>query len=251
MYDTKIGWCHHTFNPWMGCTKVSPGCANCYAEKLVHGRMKRAKWGKGNARSLTSPETWKQPLAWNREAAKRGVRYRVFCASLADILDPEVPLVWLKHVLDLALSTTHLDWMLLTKRQDQLHRVPEHLKAVTGSETAKNIWLGVSAEDQRHYNLRVSALLAAPASNRFVSVEPMLGPIIMGDLDATPDWIICGGESGGRARTMQAAWARSLRDQCRSLRVPFYFKQWGGNGIEKGGRLMDGKYHSEVLGQEE
>ena len=247
MKNSNIEWTHHTFNPWIGCTKISEGCANCYAEKATPTRAFEIKWGPGQPRRMTSDSNWKQPIAWNKEAEKAGARRRVFCASLADILDDEVPKDWLRYVIETALRTPHLDWLFLTKRSRNLHRITDYLYAVTGSETSPNIWLGVSAENQQRWNERKDDLMKTPAAVHFVSMEPLLGYIRLDDQPSRyrmPDWIICGGESG--PRVMQPAWARSIRDQCAKHNIPFLFKQWGGRTTAEKkaeGRTLDGIIH--------
>lgn len=236
--NSSIEWTDDTFNPWVGCTKVSPGCANCYAERDMDHRYNFVKWGKGQPRRRTSVANWKKPHQWNRKAQASGKRARVFCASLADWLDPEVPAEWLRDLLVLIDQTPHLDWLLLTKRPwywDVRIRlaaldspVPMMLDWLDG-HAPDNVWIGVSVENQSAADERVPALLNIPAGVRFLSCEPLLG---------SPDlskwlhphglhWVICGGESGPSARPMQAAWARRLRDQCDAASVPFFFKQWG------------------------
>lgn len=257
--NSKIEWCDHTFNPWIGCTKVSPGCANCYAEDLMHNRYGRVNWGKGNPRSRTSESNWKQPLKWNRQAKKAGTRFRVFCASLGDLLDPEVPIDWLADLLYLIRQTPHLDWLLLTKRpelwKERIFDVYEYLRGqdkfleqmrwlhiwMNGSYPV-NVWMGASVETQHYAHQRISALLRIPANVRFLSCEPLLGSV---DLEIQTEafydagmpvswqrhdgihWVIVGGESGKNARPMHPNWVRSLRDQCIGAKVPFFFKQWG------------------------
>lgn len=195
---TAIAWTDHTFNPWIGCTRVSPGCEHCYAESW--GRRFGVQWGPGRARKRTAASTWKQPLAWDRKAARDGVRRRVFCASLADVFDPEVRHNWRDEVFALAALTPNLDWLVLTKR-------PEHMRAyITNTETPiwvrdaalymrelprdwnwkwplPNVWLGVTAEDQANADERLPILLDTPAAKRFVSHEPALGPVDWGTID--------------------------------------------------------------------
>jgi len=275
--NSKIEWCDHTFNPWEGCTKVSPGCANCYAEARnarFSGGM-ATLWGKGKPRRRTSAANWRQPLKWNR--AEEGVmvshaefvanrRPRVFCASLADWLDDEVPVEWLADLLDLIRRTPNLDWLLLTKRPENWdRRVYEVRIAAMKGDTARddaiyaftdswmigsapgNVWIGTSVEDQQRADERIPHLLRIPARVRFLSCEPLLGPVklttiikdgigrdalrvndaSMGEPERHVDWVICGGESGPGARPMRPDWARSLRDQCAAAGVAFFFKQWG------------------------
>ena len=204
---TKIEWCDATFNPWIGCTKVSPGCAHCYAATLDSQRYSKnlgggtkvapvSHWGPGAPRHLTS--TWRDPIKWNRQAAPdfagphpwfSGPRPRIFCASLADWLDSEVPLAWLSDLLALIRGTPHLDWLLLTKRpQNWRSRLQElaSTQADIGSQIASewlsgrplpNIWVGTTTEDQARADERIPLLLQIPARVRFLSCEPMLGPV--------------------------------------------------------------------------
>jgi protein gp37 len=295
--NSNIEWCDHTFNPWIGCTKVSPGCANCYAEAQMDKRLGKVHWGKGQPRRRTSAANWALPLKWNEAEDRKLVshgdfvanrRPRVFCASLADILDPEVPAKWVADLLDLIRITPNLDWLLLTKRpelwRDRLGKVAVYIQGhwdadprflcelhrfiadwinATNPEVARrhpgygeppaNVWMGTTVENQLLADERIPALLRIPANVRFLSCEPLLGPV---DLSAIPTgeghglneafpritmnplrralqdaphihWVICGGESGPNARPMNPDWAQSLRDQCAEADVPFLFKQWG------------------------
>lgn len=280
--ETKIEWADATFNPWIGCTKLSPGCANCYAEELMDKRYGRVNWGKGNPRSRTSEANWKLPLRWNRKAgadllsaahilrdekagnhniewAKAVRRPRVFCASLADWLDPEVPIEWLAEMLDTIRRTPHLDWLCLSKRPElwgerissvrsYLSNVAPHTAQISwtaswGDDVSipSNVWVGTSVEDQKRAEERIPELLRIPARVRFLSCEPLLGPVDLHTLyeGGSPNnltaldsglihWVICGGESGPNARPMNPDWARSLRDQCRAAGVAFFMKQMGG-----------------------
>jgi protein gp37 len=308
--DSAIEWTDHTFNPWIGCTKVSPGCANCYAETLMDTRMGRVRWGKGNPRQRTSAAYWRQPLTWNSQAAlfmqcRAGCRWqakhvdqegfcpvcgdpesssarpRVFCASLADWLDDEVPIEWLADLLDLIRRTPNLDWLLLTKRpQNWDLRVGDACSWMSPlgpyAETKKwlyrwlgglerenhvppaNVWIGTSVEDQARAKQRIPSLLRIPARVRFLSMEPLLGPVDLVEacggaaISSRLDWLIVGGESGPNARPMHPNWARSIRDQCKAAGVAFFFKQWGEHdhrtirmGKKLAGRLLDGVEHNE------
>ena len=281
MQDSKIEWTDHTFNPWEGCTKVSPGCANCYAEtrNARWAGGKAPNWGKGAPRRRTSASLWKQPLKWNRESTERAEeakrncgnyyvmergwlpyrRPRVFCASLADWLDDEVPIEWLADLLELIRLTPNLDWLLLTKRPENwrrrlgevdvylAHTLPNGSSSFPGDRLdwirewydghfPENIWIGTTVEDQTRAEERIPAVHKIPAKVRFLSCEPLLGPVDLLDLFFNKDrfgisfgidWVIVGGESGLKARPMHSKWAQSLRDQCQSARVPFFFKQWG------------------------
>lgn len=234
MENSNIAWTDNTFNPWMGCTKVSPGCLNCYAEFRMDTRWKKVKWGKGNPRKRTTAANWMQPLRWNEQAAEAGTRTLVFCASLADVFDNEVDGAWRDDVFALINSTPHLDWQLLTKRPG------EAVKYAANHPWPDNAWIGVSIEDQKRA-ARAQIITRIPAPVRFLSVEPLLGPV---QLDLTGiDWVICGGESGHKCRPMEADWARSVRDQCRVAGVAFFFKQVGGRTPDAGGHLLDGVVH--------
>ncbi|HKY81687.1 MAG TPA: phage Gp37/Gp68 family protein [Sphingobium sp.] len=222
--NTKIEWAHHTFNPWIGCTKVGPGCDNCYAADLSKVRL-GVPWGPGEPRRHTAASTWKQPRAWNNRAAKLGIRYRVFCASLADVFDNEVPAEWRAELFQLIRETPHLDWLLVTKRIGNAVKMAE-----AAGGLPDNVWLGATMVNQAEWDRDIWKLKHAVehlgARYSFVSIEPLLGPINP-SVAELPDWVIVGGESGPRARPMHPDWARSLRDQCDAAGVPFLFKQWG------------------------
>lgn len=254
--QTKIGWVRNsdgtagsTFNPWLGCRKVSPGCDHCYAESWAK-RSGLVTWGEGMPRMQTSESYQRKPFRWNEDAAKKGIRHRVFCASLADVFDEEVPDEWRDELFAMIAMTPHLDWLLLTKRPAEMVRwfttspnpaeLPDR-KAVI-EETMRteyatndqwsvgwldwplpNVWLGVTAEDQPRAEERIPFLLATPAAKRFVSIEPHL-ELVRPELDGI-DWIICGCESGPHAREQKIEWRRSLRDQCQAAGVAFFDKQ--------------------------
>ena len=243
MPETKIEWTAapdgspgSTFNPWTGCQKVSPACDNCYAESWAK-RSGLVKWGPGEERHRTSASYWQQPLKWDRQAKRDGVRRKVFCASLADVFDNQVPVEWRNDLWRLIHETPTLDWLLLTKRPQNIAKMlPGMHNGTLGWGVGwPNVWLGTTVEDQAEANRRIPHLLAVPAAKRFLSCEPLLGPIdfrkVPGfnhiGLDLSAWWVICGGESGPNARPMHPAWARSLRDQCVAAGVPFFFKQWG------------------------
>ncbi len=193
----------YTFNPWIGCAKVSPGCANCYAAVSTPVRVNGIEWGRGKPRQKTSESYWRQPLAWNRAAEKARVRRKVFCASLADWLDDEVPIEWLAALLETIHRTNWLDWLLLTKRPENfLKRMTEISKMpvrfygahIIAAEWLQgkhppNIWSGTTTENQEYADRRIPLLLKIPAAIHFLSVEPMLGlvdlrrwmPCIYGD----------------------------------------------------------------------
>ncbi len=303
--NSKIEWTDHTFNPWIGCTKVSPGCANCYAAVETFPRVQRAGgrelWGKGKPRHRTSEANWRKPIAWNKaahicpngkvpmkgapgghgpyshdalgdicpECGAKLRRARVFCASMSDWLDDEVPVEWLADLLKLIHDTPNLDWQLLTKRPENYRSRMKHAirGRCFGSDAANvklsgllhgghlpNVWMGTTVENQAMADKRIPALLNIPAKVRFLSCEPLLSDVRLFGLNETLPyelavtgqawsesnvhyerlyqpgihWVICGGESGTEARPMHPRWARSLRDQCKFVGIPFFFKQWGG-----------------------
>lgn len=310
MAETTIEWADFTFNPWVGCSKESPACKNCYAERDMDTRLGRVKWGPNGTRSVTAEGNWKQPLKWNRQAECIGVfgcnagdpadccpqaaRPRVFCASIADVFeDWNGPMLdhkkrqlfrdgdgWFApdddhmamsdpvtmddvrcRLFDLIDATPNLDWLLLTKRPENIQRMwvapadhvsdslwsrnwlAEHL---IGSKKGRpNVWLGTTVENQKYADKRVPALLRCRGLSPvlFLSCEPLVGPVrldsspqagpprwLTGEIDhgdPTIDWVITGGESGPGARPAHPDWYRSLRDQCDAAGVPFHFKQWG------------------------
>ncbi len=215
--NSKIEWCDNTFNPWIGCTNVSPACDHCYAEALDH-RWGHDSWGAGKPRRRTSEANWKKPLTWDRKAARLGIRPRVFCASLADVFDTEVDPIWRENLFTMIDLTPHLDWLLLTKRPKVA------AEYFSGEPTPPNVWIGATVESQKMAQARIPHLMEINAPVRFLSMEPLLEPVQLrvGEL---PDWIIVGGESGPHARTMNPDWARELRELCASWDVPFFFKQ--------------------------
>lgn len=218
--STGIAWTDSTFNPWIGCTRVSEGCRGCYAEAFVTGRMGADLWGPSAPRRVTAVSTWKGPLAWNREAGRTGRRRRVFSASLADVFDSHPtaeatrPRFW-----GLVRETPNLDWIVLTKRPE---RIAACLPPAWG-EGWPNVWIGATVES-RNVLSRLDHLRAVPAVVRFVSAEPLLDDL--GDVDLSGiAWVIVGGETGRDAREMNPDWARSLRDRCRAAGVAFFMKQ--------------------------
>lgn len=249
MAKTTIEWADYTFNPWEGCTKVSPGCAHCYAEAR-NKRFKGGNWGKGAPRRLTSDTNWELPVRWNNAPNLR--RPRVFCPSIADWLDEEVPTEWLARLLKLIYHTPNLDWILLTKRPENWERrigeAYEHSHRDTWQslwiqgEPPPNIWLGTSVEDQKRADERIPELLKIPAAIRFLSVEPMLewidlaytcfnGADSFGTMPGI-HWAIFGGESGPGARPCNIDWIRDGVRQCRSAGVTPFVKQLGAKPVQ-------------------
>lgn len=261
MKNSKIEWTDSTWNPWRGCTKVSPGCANCYAEALANRFGE--PWGKGRPR--VKSKSWNDPAKWNKHSfiGSDGERYasaectptptrrtRVF-PSRCDWLDAEVPIEWLAEFLELIHDTPNLDWLLLTKRPENWYQrvdealtycdedVAEWLAAWTDcvdmperGAYPQNVWIGTSVEDQQRADERIPELLKIPAALRFLSVEPLLGPVSVTRFGATTyqsaiDWIIIGGESGPGARPCNVEWIRDLALQGKAAGVPVFVKQLG------------------------
>ncbi len=219
--NSKIEWTDHTFNPWWGCVKVSPGCDNCYAESFSK-RTGNSVWGKDAPRRFFGDAHWNEPLKWDRDAERDGVRRRVFCASMADVMEDRRDLDDSRtRLYSLIQHTPHLDWLLLTKRPQNFRRL---LPATWVESPQPNVWLMTTVESDE-YIWRVKELLTVPAVVRGVSYEPAVGPL---NLDGYPvDWVIAGGESGHKARPAQADWFRSMRDQCANRGISFFLKQWG------------------------
>lgn len=250
MENSKIEWTHHTFNPWIGCVKVSEGCKNCYAEALDK-RWGRDNWGANASRTRTSDAYWKNPIKWNRQAEKEGKRLRVFCASLADVFEDNEKLIeWRMELFMLITLTPHLDWLLLTKRPENVMKmIPAdwHPKDYGDDQPIrrvfpKNVWIGTTVENQEQADLRIPELLRIPARVRFLSCEPLLGPVVLknylpdhsaslvkGDAPTLRgiQWVIVGGESGHGARPMHPDWVTRIGGQCAGHSIPFLFKQWG------------------------
>lgn len=228
--NSSIEWTHHTFNPWWGCVKVSPACQHCYAETWAK-RVGQPVWGKNSPRRFFGESHWKDPIRWNAEAEATGERRRVFCASMADVFEKRTDLKpWREKLWELIIETPMLDWLLLTKRPENIEKMVPWTK-----DWPANIWLGTTVETQKYADERLPHLLKHRAKVRFLSCEPLLGEINLKAWIKVNkrkglhgiDWIIAGGESGGAARPMHPDWARSLRDQAIKNEVAFHFKQWG------------------------
>lgn len=252
--NSKIAWTDHTFNPWMGCQKVSAGCKHCYADTLTSGRMGLDVFGaKGKRQRTKGP--WTKAPKWNREAEAAGIPAKVFCASLADVFeDAPGPNEWRADVWALVRETPWLDWQLLTKR-------PENIAAMLPADWGEgypNVWLGTSIEDRRVVD-RARVLAAVPAIVHFISYEPAIGPVfalgtsdadwgnlwptVDGGTEVTDDpelnldgieWLICGGESGPGYRAMDLQWAHDARHRCELAGVAFFFKQISAPRNEQG-----------------
>lgn len=259
--NSKIEWTDHTFNPWEGCQKVGPGCDHCYAEarNARFGGGVAPNWGPGAPRRRTSAANWRKPLQWNKAHADfyaaHGRRQRVFCASLADVFDTDVDPAWRSDLFDLIELTPNLIWMLLTKRIGNAFREIARARSHDWLMGRDNVWLGATVVNQIEAERDIPKLLQVPARVRFLSMEPLLGPVQLDRLQISDereldvlrgqagvtaqhfifkpkigdrvDWVIAGGESGPGARPMHPRWARAIRDQCAAAGTPFLFKQWG------------------------
>lgn len=246
--QTAISWTDKTFQPWEGCARVSPGCTNCYAEERDRRWHGGEHWGKDAPRKPMSEAYWRGPIKWNAEALASGEPCRVFCASLADVFEDRPDLMlWRSRLFGTILSTPALTWQLLTKR-------PENVRAMVPGRWLDgywphNVWIGTTCEDQQRTDERLPHMAKIPAPVRFLSCEPLLGEIDLLNhiepCDMGPSWwLICGGESGPNYRPMNLDHARSLRQQCITWDIPFWFKQHGGKTPTAGGHLLDGvEYH--------
>ncbi len=293
--STKIEWCEETWNPIIGCSHVSPGCDNCYAERMA-GRLANmqsltnygqvVKWkesekysdypiGTWNGRTHLVESALEKPFHWKKPRT-------IFVCSMGDLFHESVPFEWIQEVWDVMASNPQHTFLVLTKRPERIlpffrymgsrckdagfDSVPSQSDDMLNYlYPIDNVWLGVTAENQQQADKRIPILLQIPAAKRFVSVEPMLGPV---DLDTITipierlDWVIVGGETGTGARPMHPDWVRSIRDQCVSAGVPFFFKQWGEYllfeefdiamdgmfckvGKKKAGHLLEGKIYNQ------
>jgi protein gp37 len=266
--DSKIEWTHHTFNPWWGCVEVSPACKFCYAKAFAK-RTGHHVWGTDKPRRFFGADHWNEPYTWNEAAAKTGERHRVFCASMADIFEdytgPDHDKLEdaRRMVFVLINNTPHLQWLLLTKR-------PENMVPFTAKfwpVWPDNITAMTTVENQEMADLRIPELLKVPAKTRGLSMEPLLGPVdlltpssklplrtaIPGEpLPPIPsiDWIIVGGESGAgeKTRPTHPKWVTSIREYCEQMRVAFFFKQWGDwQPLKQGSAYLHGFHEARVL----
>lgn len=229
---SSIEWTESTWNPVTGCTKVSPGCAHCYAERLA---MRLQAMGQPNyatgfrlalhERALDLPLKWKTPQV-------------IFVNSMSDLFHEDVPLSFIKKVFAVMNRANWHQYQILTKRSERLLALNDHL------QWAKHIWMGVSVETKK-YIRRIDDLRGTGAQTKFLSLEPLLGPLPRLKLKGI-DWVIVGGESGPGARPMQEVWVTDIRDQCCKAKVPFFFKQWGGVNKKAAGRLLQGRTWDEM-----
>ena len=224
---SAIEWTESTWNPVTGCTKISPGCKHCYAERMSNRLEAMGQPNYVNGFRLTVHEhVLEMPLRWRKPQT-------IFVSSMSDLFHKDVPLKFILKVFDVMTRASHHQFQVLTKRSERLLRLSPRLP------WPLNVWMGVSVENS-DYLFRIEHLKQTDAKIKFVSFEPLLGPIQDLDLEGI-DWVIAGGESGPRARPMDPVWAKEIRDQCLYVKVPFFFKQWGGVNKKRNGRILDGK----------
>jgi len=229
---SPIEWTEGTWNPVTGCTKVSPGCAHCYAERLATRLQAMGQANYKNGFELTLQQQMLElPLKWRKPQT-------IFVNSMSDLFHADVPLDYVQRVFGVMRRATRHRFQVLTKRAERLEEVAPRL------EWTPNVWMGVSVESER-YRHRIDCLRRVPAAVRFLSLEPLLVPLHEIDLTGI-HWVIVGGESGPGARAMNSAWAADLRDQCVRAGVSFFFKQWGGVNKKRTGRVLDGRTWDEM-----
>ena len=230
--NSSIEWTESTWNPLTGCTKISPGCMHCYAERMskrLHA-MKQPSYANGFKLSLHE-HLVELPLQWKKPQT-------IFVNSMSDLFHKDVPEEFIKRVFDVMRQAYWHRFQILTKRAERVERLSKDL---TWTE---NIWMGVSVENN-DYTFRIQHLKRTKAFVKFLSLEPLLGPLPTLELKGI-DWVIVGGESGPGARPMQKDWVIDIRDQCINARVPFFFKQWGGVNKNKAGRSLEGRFWDEM-----
>ena len=224
MANTKIEWTEKTWNPVTGCTKCSPGCANCYAERMSKRLAGRCGYPADepftviqHLHKLEEPFNWRKPVM-------------CFVCSMGDLFHDDVPFAFIKHIWKVMAANQRHTFQILTKRPRRMMEFTQWMAGADDISVAHwpgNVWLGVTTENQEQADKRIPLLLQTPAAVRFVSVEPMLEPLFIRRFLDRLDWIICGGETGPGARPMHPDWPRALRDQCQAAGVPFFFKSWG------------------------
>jgi protein gp37 len=230
--NSTIEWTEATWNPVTGCSKISPGCKNCYAERMAHRLEAMGVHSYRNGFELTlQPRVLTLPLAWRKSR-------RIFVNSMSDLFHEKVPDAYIRDVFSVIRQAAWHQFQVLTKRSSRLVQLSASL------EWPPNLWMGVSVE-RTDYRFRIDDLRKTAAPVRFLSLEPLLGPLPHLDLTGI-DWVIVGGESGPHARPMDGAWVHDLRDQCRDRGVAFFFKQWGGTRKKRTGRLLEGRIYDEM-----
>ncbi len=230
--NSEIEWTEATWNPVTGCTKISPGCKRCYAERMATRlRAMGVPQYRNGFRVTVHPHALALPLKWKRPRV-------IFVNSMSDLFHEEVPVEFIRQVFSVMEQTPRHTYQILTKRPETAARYANRLA------WPANVWLGTSVENALFLH-RVESLRGIPAQTRFLSLEPLLGPLPGLDLRGI-DWVIVGGESGPGARIMKTEWATQIRDVCLAQGVPFFFKQWGGVNKKKNGRLLEGRTWDEV-----
>jgi protein gp37 len=229
---SSIEWTESTWNPVTGCNKISPGCKFCYAERLAKRLKAMGSQNYANGFNLTlQPNQLYLPLEWKKPRV-------IFVNSMSDLFHEEIPTEYIKKIFDIMNKAHWHTFQILTKRSENLVQLAPHLN------WSKNIWMGVSVENNDYVH-RIKDLIKIPASVRFLSLEPLIGPLPGLRLRGI-DWVIVGGESGPGCRPIEISWARDIRDKCNSMNVPFFFKQWGGVHKKRKGRKLDNKYWDEM-----
>lgn len=227
-----IEWTESTWNPVTGCDKVSPGCKHCYAERMAERLQAMGQANYRNGFALTQqPQMLELPLQWKKPQT-------IFVNSMSDLFHKDVPLPYIQRVFDVMRRAHWHRFQALTKRADRLAKLSPEI------EWPANVWMGVSVEKSDHVD-RIDDLRRTGARLKFLSLEPLLGPLPNLNLRGI-EWVIVGGESGPHARPMDPSWVREIRDQCRHTGVAFFFKQWGGTNKKKAGRLLDGRTWDEM-----
>ena len=230
--NSAIEWTEATWNPLTGCTKISPGCKHCYAERMALRLQSMGQPNYVNGFKLTLHEnSLELPLQWKKPQI-------IFVNSMSDLFHKEVPLEFVKRMFDVMQRASWHQFQILTKRSDRLLELSPQL------DWAPNIWMGVSVELYK-YVYRIDHLRQTGAKIKFLSLEPLLGPLPALNLNGI-DWAIVGGESGPGARPIDREWVVDIRNQCRKSKVPFFFKQWGGFNKKKNGRELDGRTWDEM-----
>ncbi len=229
---TSIEWTESTWNPVTGCTKISPGCKNCYAERMAHRLQRMGQPNYRNGFEVTlQPAMLELPLRWRKPQS-------IFVNSMSDLFHDAVPFDYIQRVFEVMRSAHWHRFQVLTKRAERLANLSPYL------DWPENVWMGVSVESSAYVS-RIDSLRSTGAKIKFLSIEPLLEKLPKLDLRGI-DWIIVGGESGPRSRPMQPEWVTALRDQCEKAEVAFFFKQWGGTNKKKAGRLLEGRTWDEI-----
>ncbi len=230
--SSSIEWTEATWNPVTGCTKISPGCKHCYAERMAHRLQAMGQKNYANGFKITLQHHMLDlPLKWKKPQT-------IFVNSMSDLFHTEVPAAYINRVFSVMNRADWHRYQVLTKRSERLLELSEHL------DWREHVWMGVSVESEA-YTHRIDHLRETGAQTKFLSLEPLLGPLANLDLEGI-DWVIVGGESGPGARPMSVEWVTDIRDQCLTARVPFFFKQWGGTRKTVTGRLLEGHTWSQM-----